>query len=324
MGIIIIIIIISIIRQASPSAGESHHLIIIIITYIRQESNRHDIEKAAISQIFINWAPSVSSLRSITIIIITRSSSSIISIITSLTITKLTSSWSSSSASSSSPTAEPKQNDLLVWLPLGHQQSSHQIPTSHQPCSSQPGPGGNSSPWPPWPRPMQKGAITKTIDLSRKWPHPHPPTPKAWFIKDCGVQPPLILLTKGKLSWLRPAFVISQYKHILLNKHVSLVLRLKLFEAMVSPAMPFGLATLPLTKGCLQKLGVVQTRMFRSIVVWVRIHDDLTWRDIMVQMNHKLAIAKTLFPNGGLGRQTLPIEVSTCTSDCTLTWRMAG
>ena len=34
--------------------------------------------------------------------------------------------------------------------------------------------------------------------------------------------------------------------------------------------------------------------MLRSIVGWVQIHDG--WRDIMVQMNHKLAIAKTLFP----------------------------
>ena len=68
---------------------------------------------------------------------------------------------------------------------------------------------------------------------------------------------------------------------------------------MVSPAMLFGLATLPLTKGCLQKLGVVQRRMLRSIVGWVRVHDDLSWRDIMVQMNHKLAIAKTLFPMEG-------------------------
>ena len=42
-----------------------------------------------------------------------------------------------------------------------------------------------------------------------------------------------------------------KYKHMLLNKHVSLVLRLKLFDAVVSPAMLFGLATLPLTKGCL-------------------------------------------------------------------------
>ena len=58
----------------------------------------------------------------------------------------------------------------------------------------------------------------------------------------------------------------QKYKHILLNKHVPLVLRLKLFDAMVSPAMLFGLATLPLTKGCLQKLGVVQKRMLRSIV----------------------------------------------------------
>ena len=60
-----------------------------------------------------------------------------------------------------------------------------------------------------------------------------------------------------------------KYKHILLNKHVSLVLRLKLFDAVVSPAMLFGLATLPLTKGCLQKLGVVQRRMLRSIVGWI-------------------------------------------------------
>ena len=87
-----------------------------------------------------------------------------------------------------------------------------------------------------------------------------------------------------------------KYKHVLLNKHISLVLRLKLFDAVVSPAMLFGLATLPLTKVCLQKLGVVQRRMLRSIVGWVRIHDDQNWRDIMVQMNHRMAIANILFP----------------------------
>ena len=32
---------------------------------------------------------------------------------------------------------------------------------------------------------------------------------------------------------------------------------------------------------------------------WVGIHDDLSWRDIMVLMNDKLAIAKTLFPMEG-------------------------
>ena len=87
-----------------------------------------------------------------------------------------------------------------------------------------------------------------------------------------------------------------KYKHVLLNKHISLVLRLKLFDAVVSPAMLFGLATLPLTKVCLQKLGVVQRRMLRSIDGWVRIHDDQNWRDIMAQMNHRMAIANILFP----------------------------
>ena len=87
-----------------------------------------------------------------------------------------------------------------------------------------------------------------------------------------------------------------KYKHVLLNKHISLVLRLKLFDAVVSPAMLFGLATLPLTKVCLQKLGVVQRRMLRSIVGWVRIHDDQNWRNIMAQMNHRMAIANILFP----------------------------
>ena len=116
---------------------------------------------------------------------------------------------------------------------------------------------------------------------------------------------------------------IHKYKHILLNKHVSLFCGLKLFDAVVFPAMLFGLATLPLTKGCLQKLGVVQKWMLRSIVGWIWIHDDLSWRDIMVQMNHELAIAKTLF-QWRVGQTDSSDRSSACTSDCTLTWKMAG
>ena len=51
--------------------------------------------------------------------------------------------------------------------------------------------------------------------------------------------------------------------------HIALVLRLKVFDAVMSPAMLFGPATLPLTKVCLQKLGVVQRRTLRCIVGWV-------------------------------------------------------
>ena len=37
-------------------------------------------------------------------------------------------------------------------------------------------------------------------------------------------------------------------------------------------------------------------RMLRSIIGWVRIHDDQNWRNIMAQMNHRFAIANILFP----------------------------
>lgn len=60
--------------------------------------------------------------------------------------------------------------------------------------------------------------------------------------------------------------------------------------------MLFGLATLSLTKVCLQKFGVVQRRMLRSIVGWVLVHDDQSRRDIMVQINHKMTIADMLIP----------------------------
>ena len=81
---------------------------------------------------------------------------------------------------------------------------------------------------------------------------------------------------RAQVAWNK----FRKYKHILLKKHISLVLRLKLFDAVVSPAMFFGLATLPLTKVCLQKLGVVQRRMLRPIAGWVRIHDDQNWQKL--------------------------------------------
>ena len=110
--------------------------------------------------------------------------------ITGLIITTLTPSSSSSSAASAVSTAEPGQTSGFLFVINSH---PHQIPTSHQPCSSQPGPGGKSSPSPPSPPPMpaQKRVIYQGND------HP-PPSTKAWFIKDCGVEPPLNTSYEGR------------------------------------------------------------------------------------------------------------------------------
>ena len=58
----------------------------------------------------------------------------------------------------------------------------------------------------------------------------------------------------------------------------------------------------------------MQIRVFRSIVGWVRIPDDLSWWDIMVQMNHKLAM-KTVFLMEGWEDRLLKTDPSDRTFD---------
>ena len=57
----------------------------------------------------------------------------------------------------------------------------------------------------------------------------------------------------------------------------------------------FGLASLPLTQRFLHKLDVVQRRMLRSIVGWVRIPDE-PWENTMRRMNQRMEHAAYLHP----------------------------
>ena len=79
------------------------------------------------------------------------------------------------------------------------------------------------------------------------------------------------------------------YKRIILNKQVSLKLKLKRFDSVVSPTAMFGLAILPLTKVQIDKLDVMQRRMLRSIVGWVRTHNE-QWQDTMRKMNGRFEL----------------------------------
>ena len=61
-----------------------------------------------------------------------------------------------------------------------------------------------------------------------------------------------------------------KHKHVLTNRHVSVKLRLKYFDAIISPTVLFGLASLPLTTFH-KRIDVVQRRMIRAIVGWVAV-----------------------------------------------------
>ena len=75
----------------------------------------------------------------------------------------------------------------------------------------------------------------------------------------------------------------NQHRETLLNRHVSLKLRLKFFDSSISPAILFGLTTIPLSAAQLSKLDIVRRRMLRSIVGWVPVVNG-DWHDAMSKM----------------------------------------
>ena len=77
--------------------------------------------------------------------------------------------------------------------------------------------------------------------------------------------------------------------------HVSLKLRLKYFDAMISPVVLFGLASSPLIPSQVQGVNVVQRRVLRAVVGWVGV-DGNDWRDTMRRMNDKVKDALDIFP----------------------------
>ena len=92
-----------------------------------------------------------------------------------------------------------------------------------------------------------------------------------------------------QIGWMN----FHKHKYILTNKHVALQLRLKLFDAVVSPAILFGLATLPLTKSEYQLVDKLQRKMLRLIVGWVRF-DGEDWSVTMSRMNRRMVFAMSV------------------------------
>ena len=82
------------------------------------------------------------------------------------------------------------------------------------------------------------------------------------------------------------------------NRNVPTGLRLKLFDAVVTPTVLYGMAALPLTAAQLQRLDAVQRRMLRNIAGWVRL-DGEPWDETMRRMRARLAAALRQHPVGG-------------------------
>ena len=94
-----------------------------------------------------------------------------------------------------------------------------------------------------------------------------------------------------KCAWYK----FGQLENTLCNRHISICLRLKLFNAVVIPTILFGVAILPLSSASLETIEATQRKMLRKIIGWVRLLDE-AWELIMRRMKDRVNRALEKYP----------------------------
>ena len=87
----------------------------------------------------------------------------------------------------------------------------------------------------------------------------------------------------------------KMYQHVFENKDVSLALRLKLFQSIITPTLCYSLDTCPLTEVLKNRLDVTQRVMFRRMIGSVSSTGD-TWEERGRKMKVRLERALTKYP----------------------------
>ena len=85
------------------------------------------------------------------------------------------------------------------------------------------------------------------------------------------------------------------YSKVLLNHHVPIKLRLKLFDAVVSPCVLFGMSVLPIYQNMMDKFDITRRKMLRKMVGWVRYPEE-EWSCTMKRMNDRVNSALEQWP----------------------------
>ena len=79
------------------------------------------------------------------------------------------------------------------------------------------------------------------------------------------------------------------------DKGVSVRLRFKLFESVISSTVLYGLETAPLTQSLQNRLDITQRMMLRRIIGWVCYNED-SWEERGRRMAEKMQHCLTLYP----------------------------
>ena len=80
-----------------------------------------------------------------------------------------------------------------------------------------------------------------------------------------------------------------------MNRHVPIKLRLKLFDAVVSPCALFGMSVLPIYQKMMDEFDITRRKMLRKMVGWVRYPEE-EWSTTMRRMNDRVDCALRQWP----------------------------
>ena len=94
-----------------------------------------------------------------------------------------------------------------------------------------------------------------------------------------------------KCAWAK----FHAFRTSLSNRHVDIALRLRLFDAVVTPSALYGLSTAPLTAVMVERLAAAQRQMLRLMFGYVKAPDD-TWADMHRRLSAKISSALAKFP----------------------------
>ena len=85
---------------------------------------------------------------------------------------------------------------------------------------------------------------------------------------------------RSRIAWMK----FNESKDTLLNGHVSLRLRLKCSDSVITPTIVVRVLACPLISHEFQQLEVVKNFMLRSIVGWAPLVDN-DWHELVQKMN---------------------------------------
>ena len=91
------------------------------------------------------------------------------------------------------------------------------------------------------------------------------------------------LNNRSACAWMQ----YNNLKHVLENKHITLQLRFKLFQSVITSTILYSLETCPLTECLGEKLDVLQRKMMRKIIGWHFVAGD-NWETAGRRMKNRL------------------------------------